>query len=390
MHLGRFIPLALAASLFAVTASAADAPGVSDTEIRIGSFGPMAGPGYLYGRLAMNGVEAAFDKVNAAGGVNGRKLVLVREDDRCEPAGAIEAVRKLIYDDKVFAIDGGGCSNAAAAVRPDVEKAGIPWVVFAAVHDALTVPVSPDIFSPALTATVESKAQLAFALQQGAKRIAIVAMHDSWGRSRLDPLMAAFKAKGVTPVANEEMDPDANDATAQVLHLRAANPDAVIMILFPKPAAVFIRDAAKFGFKPLAIGQSSIGDPAAFEEQVGVPGATSNFVTIAMVKVTPDDPSVAAWRAEVTKLYPSDRLSVFNLFGVGSAEVMVEGLRRAGHDLTREKFIDAMNHLTNFQTDVYGGPITCTPADHRCNKNPVWMKKDLGGPIHVVAVTPVD
>ncbi|MDR3535165.1 MAG: ABC transporter substrate-binding protein [Acetobacteraceae bacterium] len=390
MRLARLIPFAMAALLLAGAARADDVPGVTDTEIRIGTFGPMAGPGYLYGRLAMNGVEAAFAKANEAGGVNGRKLVLVREDDRCEPAGAIAAVRKLIYDDKVFAIDGGGCSNAAVAVREDVEKAGIPWVVFAAVHDGLTVPVSPVIFSPALTATIESKAQVAFARQQGAKRIAIIAMHDSWGRSRLDPLMATLKEKGITPVADEEMAPDANDATAQVLHLKAANPDAVIVVLYPKPAAVFLRDAAKFGFKPLAIGQSGIGDPAAFEEQVGVPGATANFVTIAMVKVTPDDPAVASWRAEVTRLYPDDRLSVFNLFGIGSAEVLIEALRQSGHDLTRAKFIDVMNHLTNFQTDVYGGPITCTPADHRCNKNPVWLKKDPGGAIHVVAVTPVD
>lgn len=381
-----------AALLFAGSAAvrAADVPGVSDDTIRIGSFGALAGPGYLYGRLAMNGVQAEFDKVNAEGGVNGRKLVLIREDDRCEPAGAIAAVRKLIYEDNVFAIDGGGCSNAAAAVRDDVVKAGVPWIVFAAVHDALTVPVAPTIFSAALTATIESKAQLAFALQQGAKRIAIISMRDSWGRSRYDPLIAAFKAKGITPVADEEMSPDANDATVQVLHLRAANPDAVILVLYPKPAAVFMRDAAKFGFKPLTIGQSGIGDPAAFEDQVGVPGATANFVTIAMVKVTPEDPAMADWRAAIQKLYPEDRLSVFNLFGIGSAEVLVEALRRAGRDLTREKFVDVMNHMTNFQTDVFGGGITCTPTDHRCNKNPVWLKKDPGGPIHVVAITPVD
>ena len=140
MHLRRLLQLASLACLCAVSANAADVPGVSDTEIRIGSFGPIAGAGYLFGRQPMNGVQAEFDRVNAAGGVNGRKLVLVREDDRCEPAGAIAAVRKLIYEDQVFAIDGGGCSNAAAAVRDDVEKAGIPWVVFAAVHDAQRSP----------------------------------------------------------------------------------------------------------------------------------------------------------------------------------------------------------------------------------------------------------
>jgi branched-chain amino acid transport system substrate-binding protein len=388
-RMARFLPTILLLATVS-TVRAAEMPGVTDTEITIGTFGALSGPGYLYGRLAMNGVQAEFDTVNQAGGVNGRKLVLVREDDRCEPAGAIAAVRKLIFDDHVFAIDGGGCSNASAAVRDDVVQAGIPWLVFASVHDALTVPTAPTIFSPALTATVESKAQVVFAQQQGAKRIALIAMHDSWGRSRYDPLMAALKAAGITLVADEEMSPDANDATAQVLHLRAANPDAVILLLFPKPAAVFLRDAAKFGFKPLTIGQSAIGDPAAFEDQVGVPGATANFTTIAMVKVTPDDPVVAHWREAITKLYPGDRLSTFNMFGIGSAEVLVEALRRSGRDLTREKFVDAMNHLTNFETDVYGGPITCTQTDHRCNKNPVWLRKDPGGAIHVVAVTPVE
>jgi branched-chain amino acid transport system substrate-binding protein len=372
------------------SALAADVPGVTDTEITIGSIGALAGPGYLYGRLAMNGIQVVFDQVNASGGVNGRKLTLVREDDRCDPAGAIAAARKLIFDDKVFAIDGGGCSNASLAARPDVEQAGVPWLIFGSVIDGLTVPTAPSIFSPALTATIESQAQVVFAQKQNAKRVAVISMRDAWGRSRYDPLMAALKAAGITPVADEEMSPDANDATAQVLHLKAANPDAVIMLLFPKPAAVYLRDAAKFAFKPLTIGQSAIGDPAAFEEQVGVPGATSNFDTIAMVKVTPDDPAVAHWRDAIQKLYPDDRLSTYNMFGIGSAEVLVEALRRSGRDLTREKFIDAMDHLTNFETDVYGGPITCTPTDHRCNKNPVWLRKDPGGPIHVVAITKVE
>jgi branched-chain amino acid transport system substrate-binding protein len=359
--LGCILPLT-----FATVARAADVPGVTDTEIRIGTFGALAGPGYLYGRLAMNGVQAVFDDVNKAGGIHGRKLT------------------------KVFAIDGGGCSNASAAVVDDVNKEGIPWIVFASVHDALTIPTAPTIFSPALTATVESKAQVVFAQQQGAKRIALIAMRDSWGRSRYDPLMAALKAAGVTLVADEELSPDANDATAQVLHLKAANPDAVIMLLYPKPAAVFLRDAAKFAFKPLVIGQSAIGDPAAFEEQVGVPGATARFNTIAMVKVAPEDPAVARWRDALSVLYPGDRLSTFNMFGIGSAQVMVEALRRSGRDLTRAKFVDVMNHLTGFETEVYGGPITCTPTDHRCNKNPVWLRKEPGGAIHVVSITKID
>src|ERR1700682_5286660 len=250
-------------------------PGLTPTTIRIGSFGALTGPGYLYGKLAMNGIDVVCDEVNAAGGINGRKLELVREDDRCDPAGAIGAVQKLIYQEQAFALIGGGCSNATFAARETIEKAEIPFLVVASVHDGITTPPARTIFSTALTSTIESKAQIQYAITSGAKKIAVVSMRDSWGRARYTPLMEELKSKGITLVADEEMSPDANDATAQVLRLKQADADAVIMVLFPKPAAVFARDSQKLGFRPLLIGQTGIGDPAAFEDQVGVPGATA-------------------------------------------------------------------------------------------------------------------
>lgn len=390
MRLNSFALAMVGTLLLAVApAAAADAPGVTADKIRIGSFGALTGPGYLYGKLVMNGVEVVFDEVNAKGGVHGRKLELVREDDRCDPAGAIGAVKKLIYQDQVFALIGGGCSNATFAAREEVEKSKVPLLVFASVHDGITTPPAPNIFSTATTSTIESYAQLEFALKRGAKRIAVVSMRDSWGRARYEPLMAAFKSKGVKPVADEEVSPDANDATAQVLRLKAANADAVIVLLYPKPAAVFLRDSAKLAFKPIMIGQTGIADPAAFEEQVGVPGGTANFYTISMVRYTPDDPAVDKWRKAIEAKFPGDRLSVFNLFGVGSAQVLVEALKNAGPDLTREKLIAALASIKNFETDTHGGPITCSEADHRCHKSPAWIRKEPGGPTKVLDVTPV-
>jgi branched-chain amino acid transport system substrate-binding protein len=374
----------------ALQAAQAQVPGVTADTIKIGSFGALTGPGYLYGKLPMNGIEVVFDQVNAAGGVNGRKLELVREDDRCDPAAAIGAAKKLIFEDKVFAIIGGGCSNATFAAREVLDEAKIPVVIMASVHDGITTPVSPNIFSVALTSTIESQAQLEFAIAQGAKRIAVVSMRDAWGRARYTPLMEAFQKKGIKPVLDEEMAPDANDATAQVLRLKAANADAVLIVLYPKPAAIFMRDAQKLGFKPLAIGQTGIADPAAFEDQVGSPGATASFRTISMVRHTPEDPAVDKWRKAIETKFPGDRLSVYNLFGIGSAQVMVEALKRAGPDLTREKLIAALDGLTDFQTDVYGAGITCTKTDHRCNKAPAWIAKEPGKPVRVLGVTKVE
>jgi len=382
--------IGLLMTVAAMQAGQAQVPGVTADTIRIGSFGALTGPGYLYGKLPMNGIEVVFDEVNAAGGINGRKLQLVREDDRCDPAAAIGAVKKLVSEDNVFALIGGGCSNATFAAREVLDQAKIPLIVMASVHDGITTPVAPAIFSTALTSTLESQAQLEYAISQNAKRIAVVSMRDAWGRARYTPLMEAFQKKNIKPVADEEMAPDANDATAQVLRLKAANADAVLIVLYPKPAAIFMRDAQKLGFKPLAIGQSGIADPAAFEDQVGSPGATTQFRTISMVRYTPEDPAVDKWRKAIEAKFPGDRLSVFNLFGIGSAEVMVEGLKRAGKDLTREGLVAALDKLTDFPTGVYGAGITCTTSDHRCNKAPVWIAKEPGKPVRVLGVTKVE
>ena len=382
---------AAAAIVAAVTCPAlAQQPGVTPDSIKIGSFGALTGPGYLYGKLVMNGVEVVFDEVNAAGGIHGRKLQLVREDDRCDPAAAIAAVQKLVHQDQAFALIGGGCSNATLAARESIETAKIPTVIFASVHDGITTPPAANIFSTALTAAIESQAQVAFAQQQGAKRIAMISMRDAWGRSRYTALMDTLKAKGVTLVADEELSPDANDATAQVLRLKAANADAVILVLYPKPAAVFLRDAQKLAFKPLAIGQSGIADPVAFEEQVGVPGATATFRTISQVKYTPEDPAMDKWRKAIETKFPGDRLSVYNLFGIGSAQVLVEALKRAGPDLTREKLIAALASIKDFKTDTHPGPVTCSETDHRCHKSPAWITKEPGGPTRVLGVTTVE
>jgi branched-chain amino acid transport system substrate-binding protein len=372
-----------------VPAAAQSVAGLTEASILVGGFGPLTGPSYLYGKLFFNGIDAVFDEANAAGGVHGRKLALLREDDRCDPAAAIAAAKKLISQDQVFAMVGGSCSNSSLAARDEIEKAGIPWFV-SSVHDGITRPIAPNIFSLSTTSSIESAAQVEYAQKHDVKRLAIISMRDSWGRSRYEPLMAILKKKGITPVADEELAPDANDATPQVLRLRQANPDAVIIELFPKPAAVFLRDAAKMAFKPLLIGQTSISDPVAFEEQVGMPSATANFVTISQVRYTPDMPEMAKWSKAIEAKYPGDRLSTFNLAGIGHAQVVVEVFRRAGRNLTRQAFLDAVVTLRDFPTDTYGGGFTCTKEENRCYKTPVWLQKAPGGPVKVIDITPVD
>jgi branched-chain amino acid transport system substrate-binding protein len=383
--------LAMAIGLSGTSPAQAPVPGVTADEIVIGSFAPVTGPVYFYGLLAMNGIDVVFDKVNAEGGVHGRRLRLAREDDRCSPEAAISAVRCLAYNHQVFAILGGACTAATIAAKPEIVRSGVPTVINVAVGDSISHPPERNIYSVVVTASLESAAQVRFAQDQGARRIGIVAQHDAWGTPRYQPLMEAMRRAGLQPVVDERIADDANDATPQVLRLRAANVDAVLMLARPKAAAALLRDAAKVGFNPTWwIGQTAVQDLDAFERQVAVPGALENFVTISYIRYQPADPEVAEWRERIRTMFPYDNLSPFNLAGISSALVVVEALRRAGPDLTRDRFLEAMGSIRNFDTGLLPGPITCNPpASHQCNRGFAWIRK-TGGSIRTVAMTVVE
>jgi branched-chain amino acid transport system substrate-binding protein len=345
--------------------------GVTKDEIVIGSFGPLTGPVYMFGALSMNGIDAMFDKVNEAGGLYGRKLRLVRENDFCQAEPAIGAVKKLIHVDKVFAIHGGACTNGAVAAKPEIVKEKIPFVIFGATADELTDPPTPGVFTTQMTSTIEGRAQLKHVAEKGYKKIAIVSQRDAWGRSRYVPMAAMMKAQGITPVAEEEISIDAVDATPQVLRLRNAQPDAVLLLLFPKQAAVLIRDAHKLGVRLNWVGTTAINDLNAFRDQVGGADALKGFVTLSALRHLPTDPEMTEWSRRIKKLFPNDTLSVFNQQGIGSAEIVVEALRRAGPDLTREKFVAALASIKDYNTEAFAGPMSC--ATHQCNQIPAWL-----------------
>ena len=372
-------------ALAAGGAHAADVTGVTDTEIKVGTFGPLTGPVYIYGKLTMNGVEVYFNKLNEQGGVYGRKLVLVREDDLCKPEAAIAAVKKLIYEHKVFAILGGACSNSTLAARPEIEKVGVPFHVFAAVADGIVDPPAANIYTTQLTASIESRAQVQWAVDRGAKTLAIVAQHDAWGRARYEPMLDDFKHRNLRVAADEEVTVDQNDGTAQALRLKSSGADAVMLVGYPKPAAVLIRDSIKIGYKPMWIGQTAIQDLPALQGLIGINGALADFVTITTVPGHPDDPRYAEWRKRLKETFANDELSVFNLMGIAAAEVFVKVLAAAGKDLTREKFLAAYGTIDNFKSSIYPGPITCKDR-HQCNRSPAFVKLENNSVVYAGTV----
>jgi branched-chain amino acid transport system substrate-binding protein len=378
--------LAATLALGLAQAAAAQVPGVTDTEIRIGTFGPITGGNYVFGKHPMNGLELIFKKVNDAGGVHGRKLTLVRQDDQCDPANSIASVRRLIHTEKVFAIVGGSCSNGVIAAKPDIIEAKIPFINFAAASALISTPKQENIFTTMLTSHLESKLQARYLKEQNKSRIAVVSIRDAWGRDRYDTLIAALKEQGLQVVADEEISNEVNDATAQVLRVRAANPDGVVILNYPKPSAIFLRDAARLGFKSLFIGTSAIPDPVAFYEQVNVPGATDNFLTISPSRYAITSENAKEWRDRLAALLPDERPHGYHLYGIVAGQVLVAALEAAGRDLTQAKLIAALDGLKGFASDVAPGPLTCA-GDHQCLKAASWIRRSPDGKIEILSQT---
>lgn len=372
MTYSRFLSIpALAICLLTGQSAGAAEVGVTDNEIVMGALGVLTGPLYVNGKTIYDGVEAVYNEVNAAGGIHGRKIRYVREDDGCKPDLAVPAVKKLIYEDKVFMIHGGGCSNASLAAMPEIVKAKIPWVITASTAPELTDPVKPFIFTTMLAGWMETEGELQRAIDLGAKKIAIVKQRDAWAESRYKPLLDSFKKHGIKPVADEELSPDPSDATAVALKLQQSGADAVIALLFPKAATIFMRDSYKVGYRPMVFGGSAIGDLRAMDKAVGIKGALDKFQALFPTPAV-TEPQVQKWRALIKKYYPHDEFMVWHLFGIASGEFMVQALQRAGRDLTRESIVKALD-TNSFTSTAYAGPITCKPDNHQCYRSMAWF-----------------
>jgi branched-chain amino acid transport system substrate-binding protein len=357
----------LLASALGASAALAQEVGVSKDTVKIGGMGPLTGPLANLVAPAMNAIEAVFEEANAAGGVHGRKVVYIKEDDKCQPSEGVGAVKKLIHEVQPFMILGGGCSNAAIAQKPEIQAAKIPWVIVASTADSLTEPPDPYIFSSMSAAWMEVYGALQHLLDQGKKNIGVVWQGDAWGKARIEPMRQALKGKGLEAVAVEEVAIEPTDLTPVVLKMQQAKADGVVLLLFPKAAVPYLRDAYKFGFQPLTTGGSPLAEIDVIAKGVGDPKAVANFRAVSPAGYGVDDPQVAKWKAVIEKRFPNDRFNVVHMFGIAAAQFTLEALRQTGPNLTREKFVKTLSTLT-MQPDTYAGPVKCTPEDHQCHR----------------------
>lgn len=372
--------------------------GVTKDKIKIGVFSALTGPYAEYNVMWSQGGKVIIDEANKKGGIHGRKIEYVVEDDACSSTKGAIAAKKLIYDEKVFCLYAGVCTGATTATLPDVAAMKVPLVVCGAGGSSLSRPFNKGpsgkyVFGgPALVQYNQGKFAIKwFVSTKGWKRIAVVYHPDLWGAEMYNGAKDQMKEYGMDFVAAEEIIRDATDASVQVLKIKEKKPDAVLLILYPRIGPIFLRQAYQLGLHTnLLAAIGTVSHLGRLRETAG-DEALTNFYYVSGLCDILGGPRLAPWLKKIREAFPDKAKdpefpNVYVFYGVGTGTVFVEGLRRAGPDLTREKFITALEGMKDFETGVLSSRVTYGPNDRVTNEDGIVVK--FTGPTEKVVYRP--
>ena len=348
------------AMLAAAAAAVAAEPGVTPTTILIGQSAAFSGPASELGNEMRAGALAYFQQVNAAGGVNGRKIELRSLDDGYESDRAAANTKKLI-DDGVFLLFGYVGTPTSNASKPIFTAAKVPFVGPFTGAESLRNPLNRYIFNIRASYYDETDKIVGQLVGQTLSKIAVFYQNDDYGKAGLAGVERAMQKRGLKIVATGTVERNTTEVAAAVAAISKADPQGVIMISAYKSCAAFIKAMRAAGQNPQFMNVSFVGSKALAHET----GAAGRGVGISQVVPFPWNLSarvVKDYQQALSASTGKQNYSFTSLEGYIAAKVLVEGLRRAGKDLTREKFIAAMEEIRDF--DVGGYTVTFSPTDH--------------------------
>jgi len=349
---------ALGAALLAVAAGSAiaqQAQGVTKSEIIIGTIQDLSGPIAAFGKQTRNGLQMRADEINDQGGINGRKIKLIVEDNGYDPKRALLAAEKLVNSDKVFAVLGHiGTAPNEAAMPVQFAKNVINFLPLTGARDMYDPPSKLKVsFSPSYYDQVRTA--IPFLMQQKKyQRIGIIYQDDEFGLEVLRGTESALKAANLPLVEKTSFKRGATDFSSQVAKLKAANCDLVVLGTIIRETVGTVAEARKTGFNPDFLGTSAL-----YTHLIHVLGgkAMDGIYGVNLVSHPyPDDQSrlVREWAANYKAKFGEDA-AVFSVYGYYIMDLFAKAAAKAGPNLTVDTFNAALESTT-FPRDMFGAP----------------------------------
>ena len=333
--------------------------GASDKEIKIGNTNPYSGPASAYGTIGKT-IAAYFEKVNAEGGVNGRKITFISYDDGYSPPKTVEQVRKLVEQDEVLLLFQTLGTPTNTAIHKYLNAKKVPQLFVAT---GATKWGDPQDFPWTMGWQPNYQSEGRIYAKHVLKnhpdgKIGILYQNDDYGKDYVQGLKDGLGAKAKTMVV-AELPYEVTDPTidSQVVNLKAAGADIFFNVTTPKFAAQAIKKAAEIGWKPLHLlnnVSNSVGaglKPAGVENAVGI--LSTQYLKDPTDPRWKDDAGFKAWTAFMDKHYPEgDKNSTFTAYGYLAAQTLVHVLKQAGDDLTRANVMKQAASMKDVQLDM--------------------------------------
>ena len=366
-------PLCAVTALLALATSAGAESGITATEIKIGQTMPYSGPASGYAIVGRT--EAAYyNKVNASGGINGRKINFLSYDDAYSPPKTVEQTRKLVEQDDVFATFGSLGTPTNTAVWKYLNQKKMPQLFISTGaekwNDPKTYPYTISLYA---SYRMEARVAAQYILQtKPDAKIAILSQNDDFGRDYVKGFKEALGDRAAAMIIKEATY-EVSDATvdSQLINLKGSGADTFFDVTTPKFGAQAVRKVAEIGWKPLHY----VVSVASSIKSVLVPAGIDNSIGLvtAVVAKTPGDPQ---WKdsADVKDFYvfmkewndggdPDDGSAVT---GYISAWLTVEVLKRCGNDLTRDNLMKVVTSITDQPVPLLlpGITVSISPDDY--------------------------
>jgi branched-chain amino acid transport system substrate-binding protein len=358
-RIARAATFATCALFLAAVMSAAAEDGVSADKIVFGQAAVLEGPAAALGLGMRLGIKAAFDEVNAKGGVHGRKLELVSLDDGYDPDRSVVQTKKLIKEEKVFALIGAVGTPTTTATVPIARAAKVPFIGPFTGAQFLRDSTLGNVINVRAGYAAEAEAWVKHLTEDlNIKDIAIFYQDDSFGRSGLDGVKKALARREMELVAEGTFERNTVAVKTALVALKRVEPEAVVMVGPYKPCAEFIKLARKSNFNPVFVNISFVGASALAQEL----GPDGEGVIVSQVVPFPWDTSVKAvaeYQAAIKALDRKADPDFVSLEGYLAGRLAIEALSNAGSSPTRIAMIEIIKKIGTF--DIGGLTMTFGP-----------------------------
>ncbi len=358
--------IALSVSLVSPRSFAAE-PGITKDKILIGSYLPLQS-GLAAGATQLrDGADAYFKFINDTGGVHGRKIEWIVENDSYNPQQTMAVAKKLVDRDGVFAIVSTLGTATNLAVLPYLNQRGVPVINPAGGSAKFNDPTDPNVFGLLPVGQRIGEAMVEHAVGAlKAKRVAVFFQNDPFGKDPRDGAVAELEKRGMKAVSEASYVPSDVDVSAQVNAIRAGNPDVVLLLCITKQGVLFAKEAQRLGWKPTVLATNTMGDPITVE--LGGTSVEGMQVILFTAIETMDTPAVKQANMMVAKYHPETKPGYWSYLGIAGAKAFVDAAKKSGPDLTRAKLMQTMYSFGQYEPGVlpplnwskekHGGPTT--------------------------------